>query len=105
MQPSVRLSTKRAKLQLAFGYSVDKMIGHFSDLIVPAEFRDNFERDAELTARQRVDAAGVRQRRDGRRLHVLIVRVPVSIPGGKISIYNELPAVNPRVPAAAPRPR
>ena len=36
---------------------------------------------------QRVDVEGVRQRKDGSRLHVSMVRVPVSVPGGQVEIY------------------
>ena len=36
---------------------------------------------------QRVDAEAVRQRKDGSRLHVLVVSVPVSVPGGQIAVY------------------
>src|SRR6202043_403541 len=36
---------------------------------------------------QRVDVEGVCRRKDGSRLHVSMVRVPVSVPGGQVEIY------------------
>lgn len=73
-----------------FGYAPEETLGRrLSDLIVPADFRDEFERYTALVAHgQRVDAEGVRQRKDGSRLQVSIVRVPVSMPGGKIAVYG-----------------
>jgi len=73
-----------------FGYTPQETLGRrLSDLIVPTAFRDEFEKHAELVAHgQRVDAEGVRRRKDGSFLHVLIVHVPVSMPGGKIAVYG-----------------
>jgi signal transduction histidine kinase len=57
-------------------------------LIVSAEARDDVRRNAELVAHgQRLDAEGVSRRKDGSRLHVSTVEVPVSVPGGLIEIY------------------
>jgi PAS domain S-box-containing protein len=47
------------------------------------------QRYADVVAQgQRVDAEGVRQRKDGSRLHVSIVRVPVSVSGAQIAVYG-----------------
>jgi two-component system, sensor histidine kinase and response regulator len=72
-----------------FGYTPQETLGRrLSDLIVPTELREEFERNKGLVAHgQRVEAEGVRQRKDGSRLRILIVRVPVSMPGGKIADY------------------
>jgi len=72
-----------------FGYSPEETLGRsISTLIVPDELRAEEQRYADLVARgQRVDVEGVRRRKDGSRLRVSILRVPVSVPGGKIEIY------------------
>ena len=72
-----------------FGYAPRETLGRrLSDLIVPAEFREEFERYTELVAHgQRVEAEGVRQREDGSRLYVSLVGVPVSMPSGQIGVY------------------
>jgi PAS domain S-box-containing protein len=72
-----------------FGYSPQEALGRrLGDLIVPDEFREEERRHADLLAHgQRVDAESVRRRKDGGRLHVSIVGVPVSVPGGQIEIY------------------
>jgi PAS domain S-box-containing protein len=73
-----------------FGYTPQETLGrHLNELIVPDESRAEEQRYADLVAQgQRVDAEGVRQRKDGSRLHVSIVRVPVSVPGGQIAAYG-----------------
>ena len=72
-----------------FGYSPQAALGrHLSDLIVPDESRDEDQRYTDLVARgQRVDVEGVRRRKDGSRLHVSIIQVPVSIPDGQVEVY------------------
>jgi PAS domain S-box-containing protein len=72
-----------------FGYSPPETIGRsIGELIVPDELRAEEQRYTDLVARgQRVDVEGVRQRKDGSRLRVSILRVPVAVPGGKVEIY------------------
>ena len=73
-----------------FGYTPQETVGRrLDDLIVPDESRDEFQKHTELVMAhgQRVDAEGVRQRKDGSRLHVSMVRVPVSLPGGQSAVY------------------
>jgi PAS domain S-box-containing protein len=72
-----------------FGYAPEEAVGrHLRDLIVPSEAREEAQRYTELVTRgERVDAEGVRRRKDGV-LHVSIVRVPVSAPGGQIAAYT-----------------
>jgi signal transduction histidine kinase len=41
-----------------------------------------------VTLGQRVDVESIRQRKDGTRVHVSIVRVPVSVPGGQVAVYG-----------------
>lgn len=72
-----------------FGYTAEETLGHpLSELIVPDDARDAVERYQELVLHgQRVDAEVVRRRKDGGRLHVFLVCVPVSVPGGRIAVY------------------
>ena len=73
-----------------FGYTPQEAIGHrLADLIVPEESRDEAQQGSERVARgERVEQEGVRRRKDGRRLDVSVVRVPVSVPGGQIEVYE-----------------
>jgi len=72
-----------------FGYTPQETVGRrLHELILPGEFRDEYQSHLEvLSQRQRVDAEVVRQRKDGSRLHVLVVSVPVSMPDGRIAVY------------------
>ncbi len=72
-----------------FGYSPGETLGRrVSELIVPDEAQDEVQRYADMVAQgQRVEVEGVRRRKDGSRLHVSVVRVPVSVPGGQVEIY------------------
>jgi PAS domain S-box-containing protein len=72
-----------------FGYTPEEILGrHLKDVIVPDELREEGQRyhDA-VTHGQRVETEGVRQRKDGSRLHVAMVGVPISVPGGQIAAY------------------
>jgi PAS domain S-box-containing protein len=68
-----------------FGYTPQEALGRrLCELIVPGEFREEFERYVEMVSHgKRVDVEAVRQRKDGSRLHVLVVSVPVSVPDGQ----------------------
>jgi PAS domain S-box-containing protein len=70
-----------------FGYTPQDTRGRpLGDLIAPGDLRDEFQRGVALVSQgQRVDAEAVRQRKDGTRLHVLVVSVPISVPGGQIA--------------------
>ena len=72
-----------------FGYAPQETVGRRpSELIVPEELRDEAQRYAASVMRgQRVEVEAVRQRKDGSRLHVSMVRVPVALPGGQIATY------------------
>ena len=74
-----------------FGYTPQETVGRrLDDLIVPDDSRDQFRKHTEpvLAHGVRVDAEGVRQRKDGSRLHVSMVRVPVSLPDGQSAVYS-----------------
>jgi PAS domain S-box-containing protein len=72
-----------------FGYAPHETLGRrLSELIVPDEAHDAEQRDAEVVEHeQRLEAEGIRQRKDGSRVHVAMVRVPVSVPGDQVAIY------------------
>jgi PAS domain S-box-containing protein len=73
-----------------FGYTPHEVLGRrLSDLVLPDELRDEFERFTDLVAHgQRVDAESIRRRKDGSRLPVSIVRVGVSVPGRQVAEYG-----------------
>jgi len=72
-----------------FGYTPEETLGRpLSELIVPDDARDAVQGIQELVLHgQRVEAEVVRRRKDGGRLHVLLVCVPVAVPGGRIAVY------------------
>jgi PAS domain S-box-containing protein len=71
-----------------FGYTPCETIGRpLRELIVPDKSRAEEQRYADLVAQgQHVEVEGVHQRKDGSRLHVSIVHVHVSMPGGQIAV-------------------
>jgi PAS domain S-box-containing protein len=72
-----------------FGYSPEETVGRrLSELIVPDDLRAEAQTYEDRVAQgERVDVEVVRRRKDGSRLQVSMVRVPVSVPGGAIQIY------------------
>src|SRR3984893_2590125 len=72
-----------------FGYTPQEAIGRrLAELITPDVSQEEEEQYARAVAGgQSVQAEGVRQRKDGNRLEVAMLRVPVSIPGGEIEVY------------------
>jgi len=82
----VRMNREFTRL---FGYTSQEAVGrHLNELIVPDEFQDEYQRYAEQVARgQRVDVEGIRQHKDGSRLHVSIIHFPVSLPGEQVERY------------------
>jgi PAS domain S-box-containing protein len=72
-----------------FGYTPQEAFGHLlGELIVPEESREEYQRHLDLMARgQRVEAEGVRRRKDGSRLQAAIVRAPVPMPDGQFAVY------------------
>jgi PAS domain S-box-containing protein len=80
-----------------FGYSPDEVFGRrLSDLIAVEGSQAEVQEFACLvTQGRRVDAEGVRKRKDGSSVHVSVVRVPVSVPGEQIAgyaIYRDITA-------------
>jgi PAS domain S-box-containing protein len=72
-----------------FGYAPQETLGRrLSELIVPSELRDDLQRNAEVVSQENgVDLEAVRQRKDGSRLNVHVVSVPVSVPNGHIAVF------------------
>ncbi len=72
-----------------FGYSMNEAVGHrLSKLIVPDDAIDEYKRFVAEAARgERVESEAVRHRKDGSRIYVSVVRVPVSLPGGQVVTY------------------
>jgi PAS domain S-box-containing protein len=73
-----------------FGYTPRETLGRrLTELIVPDDLQVEEQQYTELVAKgQRVDVEGVRQRKDGSRLQVSMLRVPVSVPGGQVAVYG-----------------
>ena len=73
-----------------FGNTSEETLGRrLSELIVPDDSLDEDRRITDLVARgQRVDVECVRQRKDNSRLPVAMVKVPVLLPDGQISVYE-----------------
>jgi|GEM_PF-2674280 len=72
-----------------FGYGPKEAMGRYLyEMIVPDELQDEVQKFNDITASgQRVEAEAVRRRKDGSRLYVSIVHVPVSLPGGEVARY------------------
>ncbi|MCI0628477.1 MAG: sigma 54-interacting transcriptional regulator [Acidobacteria bacterium] len=72
-----------------FGYLQEEAVGRrLTDLTVPAELPDEVQRYHDLiNRRQRVEAEGIRRRKDGTLLHVSILGVGVSGGCGRVVTY------------------
>lgn len=83
----VRVNTEFTRL---FGYSPEQAVGRtFRDLIVPDELQDEAQRIIEMLERgQRVETEAIRRRKDGGRLYVSILHVPLTLPGGQVARYG-----------------
>src|SRR5919106_6935682 len=79
----------RLEFTRLFGYTPQKTLGRrLSELIVPDDSQAEEQQYTDLVAKgQRVDVEGVRQHKDGSRLQVSMLRVPVSVPGGQVAVY------------------
>jgi formate hydrogenlyase transcriptional activator len=72
-----------------FGYTADEAIGRpINDLIAPDELRSEAE---EYTSRiihgKTIHSETIRRRKDGKRIHVSLLAVPISVSGGQIAEY------------------
>ncbi len=73
-----------------FGYTPEETLDHrLIDLIVPDNARDEAGRYLErVKDGQRVEAEGLRQRKDGTRFYASILNVPFAMPGGEPAVYT-----------------
>ena len=71
-----------------FGYSSQEALGQrISELIAGEEAREEQKYADSVAQGRRVDAEGVRRRKDGSSLYVSMVRVPVRLPNRQVAIY------------------
>jgi len=100
----VRVNREFSRL---FGYTPEEALGRrLGELIVPGDSPDEAQRYRDLGARrERVETEAFRRRKDGSRLYVSIVRVPVLLPDGKFQIYGFDHDITGRLQAAQERQR
>jgi PAS domain S-box-containing protein len=72
-----------------FGYSPEEAIGRYiNDLVAPEELRCEAEEYTHrITHGRSLNAETIRRRKDGKRIHVSLLAVPISLPGGQIAEY------------------
>ena len=82
----VRVSAEFTQI---FGYSAEEAVGRpINDLIAPEELRDEAEAYTKRLAHgNTVNVETIRRRKDGRRIHVSLLAVPIAVPGGQIAEY------------------
>ena len=83
----LRVNTEFTRI---FGYAPEEAIGRaINDLIAPEELRGEAEEYSHRVTTQgkRVNAETIRRRKDGSRVHVSLLAVPISVPGGQIANY------------------
>jgi PAS domain S-box-containing protein len=85
-----RIVRVNAEFTRLFGYSPEEAVGRiYRELIVPDELQDEAQRFIDMLERgQRVETETIRRHKDGGRLYVSILHVPVSLPGGQIARYG-----------------
>ena len=85
LTPEYKVVRVNSEFIQMFGYSREEAIGRdLADLIVPEELQSEVQEIIGLLARgERIQRETVRRRKDGGRLNVSIVHVPVSLPGGQ----------------------
>jgi PAS domain S-box-containing protein len=78
-----------AEFTRIFGYAPEEAIGHvINELIAPEELRTEAEEYTDrLIHGKRVNAETIRRRKDGSRVHVSLLAVPISVSGGQIAAY------------------
>jgi PAS domain S-box-containing protein len=71
-----------------FGYTRQEAVGRRLAELITIDESAEVQGPPEVAAQgQRVDAEIIHRRKDGKRVHVSMLRVPVSVPGGKIAAY------------------
>jgi PAS domain S-box-containing protein len=85
-----------------FGYGAAETVGRpLRDLVVPDDAQQDVQRYVDMVRQgQRVETEAVRRRKDGTRLHVSMVHVPISVPGEQIAVYSSYRDITERNRAA-----
>lgn len=89
LDPGDRIVRANREFTHVFGYEPEEALGRrLSDLILPDELQEEERNYRDLAARgELVDAEVVRRGKDGSRVEVSILRVPISMPGGQTAAY------------------
>ena len=91
-----RVVRVNAEFSRIFGYSFDEAVGRsLFDLVVPDDLRAEAQEHTRRVTQQgeTLRVEGVRRRKDGSSFPVVIVGVPVSVPGGQMSqwvVYRDI---------------
>jgi len=82
----LRINSEFTKI---FGYAPEEAIGRaINDLIAPEELRHEAEEYTKRILRGKtVNAETIRRRKEGTRVHVSLLAVPIYVPGGQIAEY------------------
>jgi PAS domain S-box-containing protein len=90
MNPDNRVVRVNREFTRVFGYTQEEALGRrLGDLIVPDESpAERLTCEHMVTREQLPDVEGVARRKDGSRLYVSTVCVPVSVPGRQIATYS-----------------
>src|SRR6516162_7417499 len=82
----LRINTEFTRI---FGYTPEEAIGRgINDLIAPEELRHEAEESTNrILHGKAVNGETIRRRKDGTRVHVSLLAVPISVPGGQIAEY------------------
>jgi PAS domain S-box-containing protein len=90
LDKSLRVVRVNREFTEVFGYSPPEARGRkLPELIVPGDLQSEPQRYEEMFARaRRVDTETVRLRKNGTRLNVLMVAVPISVLGERIAVYT-----------------
>jgi PAS domain S-box-containing protein len=79
-----------------FGYTAEEATGQFiNDLIAPEELRSEAEAYTNRIIHGKpVSAETIRRRKDGKRIHISLLAIPISVPGGdqiaEYAIYRDI---------------
>ena len=84
-----RIARVNREFTRLFGYAPQEAVGRsLSELIVPEESQDEVKHYADLLGqRHRLDAETIRRRKDGSRVNIAMVQVPVRVPGGETAVF------------------
>jgi PAS domain S-box-containing protein len=89
MDQDGRVIRVNPEFALVFGYTSKEAIGReLCELLAPGELEPSFRTNEELASHlERSKAEAIRQGKDGARIDVLVVSVPVSLPNRRIEVW------------------